>query len=453
LPELSIPVTMRDHPGTPPSTIRVAFVAVGCRTNQEEAATLRAELASAGFAIADNTDHADIVIVNTCTVTGSTEARIRRTIRSIHRQHPDVRILVTGCLAQQRPKELASEPGVRWVVGNRHKSEIPRIIGGPGGVFYSGFQPSPDESLEVADAVEAPDSAARTRFPLKIQEGCNYQCAYCIVPSVRGPSRCADASQIVRAATRALDIGYHELVLTGTHIGQFRHADCLDLSALLQRLVALDGDFRIRLSSVDPRDISERLVAMVGSHPRVCRHLHVSVQSLSDAVLTAMHRSDISAARIVEELAALRARHPDVAIGGDFIAGFPGETLEMFRQTLDNVLSIGFAYGHVFRFSPRPGTPAASMGDTVDEAEKSRRSEALRALIRETRAGFVRSVVGTRQRMVVEQESPVQGLTSNYLRLGIAGVTRPRNSWCDVTIRTFDPDTDTCTGELRQGDH
>jgi threonylcarbamoyladenosine tRNA methylthiotransferase MtaB len=406
--------------------VNIALATIGCRTNQEEIESLRSALASAGYTIVDNYQKADAVVVNTCSVTAHTEARVRRLLASIARQAPGVRLLVTGCTAEQRGRALLSGC-VSWVVGNALKKEIPALLHGPGGVFIDKIGTA---ALPVSAGSCLPGESGRTRFLLKIQEGCDNACAYCIVPLLRGPARSARADDIAAACLRALDAGYKELILTGTHIGRYSGG----LLPLVERLVRLAGDFRLRLSSLDPAELSKPLLALAIGKTKLCDHLHVSLQSLSPEVLSLMNRPYQELDRTIEMLAAFRGRFPNAGLGADFIVGFPGETDAMFETTIRNAEQIRFSYAHIFRFSARPGTAAAAMSPKIPEAVKRERSERLRAVIEKCRQKFIERQKGAAQRIIVEQERPVRGVTSNYLSVEIPGLSAPRNSWLDVVI-------------------
>jgi threonylcarbamoyladenosine tRNA methylthiotransferase MtaB len=408
----------------------------GCRTNQEEMAALEAQYALSGHTVVDDPALADVLIVNTCSVTEHTEAKIRRTVQATARRYPHLSIVLTGCMAQRQPREIRRLPGVSHVIGNRHKQEIPSIIERLSeGIVHTELDGAHKLSLPALESIAGPAQARRTRFAVKIQEGCAYQCAYCIVPQVRGGSRSADISGIVDISKRAIDAGYKEIVLTGTHIGQFRDGNgpaARGLAECVAALASIDGDFRIRLSSLDPRDLSAELADLVTGHPRLCRHVHVSVQSLCDEVLGAMRRSEVTASAILDRLARLRSVYPAIGIGCDIIVGFPGETDGLFRQTLDAVQTAEFSYGHVFRFSRRPGTPAATMTDQVSEAVKTRRAQQIRDGLAESRRRFLRKLIGSRQRIIIEHEENAAGLTSNYVRATVPGRQARQNEWLAV---------------------
>lgn len=415
----------------------VTFRSIGCRTNQEEMVSLSAELAAEGFRTVERACDAGIIIVNTCSVTALTESKTRNVIRSLSSRAPAARILVTGCLAQQQADELKKIDGVEWVVGNSFKSDIADILGKKAGVFWAPVSGQTVNSLGFSGNILSLDTISfkRTRFPVKIQEGCDFHCSYCIVPRLRGRSRSASAGEIVDVCRRAVAAGYKEIVLTGTHIGQFRGRKKGEkLSELIRRITAIDGDFRIRLSSLDPRDCSEVILHHIASNPKVCRHIHVSLQSCSEGVLQRMNRSSTATLKCIERLIGFRKRYPLAGIGADLIVGFPGETDEQFEKTCRQVACIGLSYAHVFRFSPRPGTAAAGFPAQVDDAVKSYRSARLRGIAVGSRDEFLARVKGTRQRVIVETTAPMRGVTSNYLHVEIPDVQPKRNSWLEVTV-------------------
>jgi threonylcarbamoyladenosine tRNA methylthiotransferase MtaB len=418
-------------------------------------AELGFRLIKQGHRLVDRIEDAEVVVVNTCAVTSETEAKTRRMLRQWTRRAPHIDICVTGCLGQLKALDMKGEPHVRWVVGNARKNEIPEIVEeNRDGVFLGEQTDSPQNVKPFFETPIAMQGHHRTRLSIKIQEGCNFRCAYCIVPFLRGPSRSASIMDVMSACSRAIDAGYKELVLTGTHIGQFQEKPGNALMRLLEGAGSLAGDFRIRLSSLDPRDCGESLLNMIGNNPRFCRHLHLSVQSFCPEVLTAMNRPSTGMGAFIETLINFRTRFPDAGIGGDFIVGFPGETEANFRETLEQVEKIGFSYGHVFRYSKRPMTPAAGFSGQIDEKEKSRRSARLRAAIDRSYDGFVRRLMGTRHRIIVEKEGPVYGRASNYLQIEAPEASAPRNSWLMVKIHGLNRVSGLCqalpitTGEL-----
>lgn len=415
----------------------IAVTSIGCRTNQEEMVSLSGQLAGSGYRCVEDLADAEIILVNTCSVTAATEAKTRKMLASIVEKSPEAKILVTGCLAQQEPELLASMPNVGWVVGNGRKHEIAEIIRKlPPGIYHSSLSADNLLPLDTSDAASpaGQPSLQRTRYSVKIQEGCDFHCTYCIVPSLRGPSRSASFDKIVAACSAAVDRGYKELVLTGTHIGQFAHENGLRLEQLVEKLIAIDGDFRIRLTSLDPRDCSDGILSLVMGESKVCRHLHVSLQSCSPEVLTAMHRPVDATMKLIARLTELRKQHPDLGYGADIIVGFPGETDAHFEETASALATLGLSYAHVFRYSKRPGTPAAAMKMQIREHAKTLRSNRLREIVSRASATFLQQNTVFPQRIIVESTYPVRGLTGNFIHVEVPGMHADRNSWLDVAI-------------------
>lgn len=411
---------------------RVATFSLGCRTNQEEMSSLEAALRRGGFGIVDDHGSADIVVVNTCSVTGRTESKVRRFLSALSRAAPHAEILVTGCMAQQKAGALSRVRGVSWVVGNAGKQEIPAIIRGGGrGIFVS----EPDRRpLVVPPHAGCPAPGGRTRLLVKIQEGCDRRCSYCIVPLLRGPARSAPLSDVIDLCASAVRNGFKELVLTGTHIGQYHSSGGEGLLPLVGRLLAIDGDFRVRLSSLDPAEISDELLALAGAGGRLCDHLHFSLQSLSPEVLAAMGRPCKKFDALLERLIAFRRRYPHAGLGADFIVGFPGETEAQFGETVTNAEKIGFSYAHIFRFSPRPGTAAALLPGAVPETAKRERGRRFAEAIERSSTLFFQREQGQARRIIVEQERPARGVTGNYLDVEIPACSASHNAWLDVII-------------------
>jgi threonylcarbamoyladenosine tRNA methylthiotransferase MtaB len=427
--------------------VSVALRSIGCRTNREEASALEAELRSLGFSIAAGLEGADVVIVNTCSVTALAESKTRRFILSLSKAAPAAKILVTGCFAQQHGASIRQYPGVEWVVGNADKHRIPSIISGPGGgASLSGIN-TDSPALWGDSVIDDPVVSGRTRFSLKIQEGCDFRCAYCIVPSLRGPSRSAPVGRLVEAFKKAVDKGYKEIVLTGTHIGQYRTADVLDgcqpggLETLLERFLKIDGDYRIRLSSLDPRDLTDALIAEVGENPKICDHLHVSVQSLCAEVLASMGRPYGDLDLLMGRLRGFREKYPEAGLGADFIVGHPGESGAMFEATLRGAEEAGFTYGHVFRYSRRLGTKSAEMPGQIAESAKKRRSAALLGLLQKNREKFLSLLFARPLYIIIECESPARGVSGNYIKVEVPGVEASKNTWMRVVL----------TGDRRNG--
>lgn len=410
---------------------------IGCRTNQEELFTLQSQLQQAGYNFTDDADDAGIIIVNTCAVTTHTESKTRRLLQSLAAQSPQARILVTGCLVQQQPQSIAELPSVSWVVGNTYKQLIPHLLSEnpEGGLFYQCFDESAlqDTFENSGDILLPPEKSFRTRFSVKIQEGCDFHCSYCVVPMLRGPARSWRCDRVVDLCRDAIDQGYKELILTGTHIGQFRDGNQGFLQ-LIQQIIAIEGDFRVRLSSLDPRDLSDELLELIGSHPRICNHLHVSVQHFDNQILSAMGRGDTDSKRTVSLIKKFRGQFPYAGLGADIIVGFPGETDLQFNYLMQTVAECDFSYAHVFRFSARPGTVAETLPDKLPESIKNVRSELLRGVVETSRHQFLNRCSSISHRIIVESDKPARGVTANYLHVQVDSGQFRHNSWLDVKI-------------------
>ena len=411
----------------------------GCRATQADGAALEALLAAKGLEGTAERACADLVVLNTCTVTSSADDEARQTIRRVHRENPAARILVTGCYAQRAPEELAALPGVEWVVGNSHKTAIADLVTiGSDAVPYHGNIHVGDIFAQ-RDFLTAPveDAAGdRTRPNLKIQDGCNNRCSFCIIPFVRGRSRSAGPEQVV-AQVRSLAARYREVVLSGINLGRWGRdlagegVARVRLENLLRRLLAETDVERLRLSSVEPMDFSDALLELMASSPRLARHVHTPLQSGSDRILRRMHRKyrpHHYAGRVLRA----RALMSDAAIGADVMVGFPGETEADFEESRSFIAGLPFTYLHVFTYSERPGTPAAADPLPVPMPVRKERNRVLRDLAAAKNLEFRRRMVGRRLRAVTLNQ-PGTALTGNYLKVELS-VPRDPNLIVDCAI-------------------
>lgn len=401
----------------------------GCRATQADGAALSTALAAGGYAVTGHCAEADLVILNTCTVTSSADEDVRQAVRRVRRGNPSAQILMTGCYAQRAPEEAASLPGVRWVVGNTHKGLIPEILKTDSqrifvGDVFAQQEFSADPVLEAAED--------RTRPNLKIQDGCNNRCTFCIIPFVRGNSRSARPDRILDQV-RDLSRRYREVVLSGVNLGRWGREPGLRLrlSDLLRRLLAETEIERLRLSSVEPMDLSDGLLELMASSPRIARHVHAPLQAGSDAVLRRMRRW-YRARHYADRVRKARAWMPEAAIGADLMAGFPGETEAEFEETRAFIEGLPFTYLHVFTYSERPGTPAAEMPDQVPMRERKRRNRVLRELAAAKNLEFRRSMIGKRLSAVTIEQGAI-ALSSNYLKVELAQRREP-NRLIEVEI-------------------
>jgi len=407
----------------------------GCRASQSDGAALDSMLAAKGLESADERSRADLVVLNTCTVTSSADDDLRQTIRRVHRENPAARILVTGCYAQRAPEELAAIPGVEWVVGNSHKTQIADLVTlGVNSTPYHGnihvgdiFAQHEFLSAPVLDA-----AADRARPNLKIQDGCNNRCSFCIIPFVRGRSRSAPAHQVVEQV-RGLAKRYREIVLSGINLGRWGRepGSKMRLAGLVRLLLAETDVERLRLSSVEPMDLSDDLLGLMAESPRIARHVHAPLQTGSDRILRRMRRK-YRPRHYADRILKARALMPDAAIGADVMAGFPGESDGDFEDSLRFIDSLPFTYLHVFTYSERPGTPAAEDGEAVSVCVRRERNHALRELAAEKNRRFRESMVG-RTLSAVTLLQPGVAMTGNYLKVALEAL-RGANLMIDVRI-------------------
>lgn len=430
----------------------------GCRATEADAAWLRQSLLSRGLTLTDDHSAVDVVVLNTCTVTASAEAQAREAVRKIHRINPSARIVVSGCYAQRAPEEVAQLPGVSLVVGNSHIAEIPGIVS------HLAFTPSSGRDFvaisEIAEplslargpakiltsdifasAISLPGSGSadgdRTRPILKIQDGCNHRCSYCIIPFVRGRSRSVPPDAVVEQIRDLVDRGAKEIVLSGINLGSYGRDLSLrtGLQPLVGRILAETDLDRLRFSSIEPQDVTQDFIDMVASSDRIAAHFHVPLQSGSDRILRAMRRW-YRAEHYAERIRYIRQALPHAAIGADVIAGFPGETEDDFARTAEVVERLPFTYLHAFSFSERPGTEAARLDNAVSDLVVRARARRLRAIGGVKSAAFRESQRFAWQKALTlhrNGDTWTECLTANYLRVRISGRV-PANRWCQVRV-------------------
>ncbi len=413
----------------------------GCRATQADGAALESLLAGRGFDPATDRAAADLVVLNTCTVTAAADADARHAIGRVHRENPAARILVTGCYAQRAPQELAALPGVAWVVGNSHKSEIAELVSISNAAApidaaapYHGnvhigdiFQQRDFLSLPVEDA-----AGDRTRPNLKIQDGCNNRCSFCIIPFVRGRSRSAPAAQAMEQV-RNLARRYREIVLSGINLGRWGREPGSDmrLTDLIRLLLVETGVERLRLSSVEPMDFSDELLHLMACQPRIAKHVHAPLQSGCDRTLRRMHRK-YRPRHYADRILKARELMPDAAIGADVMVGFPGESDADFEESRNFIETLPFTYLHVFTYSERPGTPAALHPGAVPIPVRKTRNRILRELGEAKNREFRRRMLGRTLSAVTLHDSGA-ALSENYLKIEL---TRryPSNAMVDLQI-------------------
>jgi threonylcarbamoyladenosine tRNA methylthiotransferase MtaB len=397
--------------------MRIAFTTLGCKINQFETDALQQDLLSRGNTIVPFEAEADVYIINTCSVTAKSDTHSRQMIRSAVRRGNGANVVVTGCYAEMRPDEIKKIPGVELVIGNRDKTLISDHIMSKASAYNPDHLPSSNSVLHALHT--------RTRGFLKIQDGCDNRCSYCIVPLARGGSRSAKPSDVLYEFKSLVDRGCPEVVLTGVHIGTYGSdlGHSISLTEMLRMLIMSRGSTRIRLSSIEPNEITPEMIKYLGQG--LCRHLHIPLQSGDDTILASMKRNYSS--RFYEDLLVLIAKQvPGIALGADIIVGYPGEGEKEFQNTMRLVERSPLTHLHVFSYSPRPGTSAAEMKDQVAEQIKKERSTSLRTLGMKKNLLFRKANQESELDVIVEDKLDrntglLTGFTDNYIRMMIYG--------------------------------
>jgi threonylcarbamoyladenosine tRNA methylthiotransferase MtaB len=396
-------------------TKKIAITTLGCKINQFESAAMTQALEQDGFSIVPFSELADIYLINSCTVTAKTDAESRRLIRRATRLNPEARVVVTGCYAQMSGNELLEMPGVHLILGNSEKRDI------VGFLKEIGDQPRAvvtDISLQKSgESAPLESFAEHTRAFLQVQNGCDARCAYCIVPYARGASRSVAPEEALEGMVSFAAKGFKEIVLTGIHLGGYGldlnpPTDLLGLLKLAEARVPVN---RLRIGSVEPTEVSPELIAFLAASRMVCPHLHLPLQSGSDGVLSRMNRG-YSTELFRGVVTSLVQAVPDICLGSDVIAGFPGETDQEFAETYRFIEELPLAYLHVFPFSPRPGTPAATMTPQLHSRVVKERAEALRLLSEQKKNSYAGRFVGRELQVLVQRDAGGRkGLSRNYL--------------------------------------
>lgn len=426
---------------------RVALVTLGCKVNQCDSAGMAQRLEQLGHTLVGFDAEADVCIVNTCTVTARTDFQSRQLIRRAARRNPSAPVIVTGCYAQVAPELLKALPNVRLVAGNVEKELIPGLVGalngGPAEVRVRDIK-----KTGIFSGLTADRFPGRTRAFLKIQDGCNARCSYCIVPTARGPSRSMPPGDVLERVAALAGSGCREVVLTGVHLGAWGAdlSPASGLPRLLRRIEEAGTVGRLRLSSIEPLEVTAELIACLRESAVLCPHVHIPLQSGDDRVLTAMGRHYDR--RFFRDLVhRLADEIPGVAIGVDVMAGFPGEGDREFENTLELLSGLPAAYLHVFPYSERPGTKAAALPGKVEETLRARRAAELRALGLAKREAFAKRAVGSRQTVLVEgsrdrKTGRLKGFTGNYIPVLLAEGSRDwMNRLIDVVIESAEAGT------------
>jgi len=434
----------------------VAVCSLGCRANQEEIECLLGGLRDRGYRLVPFGAPADLTIVNTCGVTRAGESDARQMIRRAARTRREGRVVVTGCYAQLAPEE-AARLGADLVVGNADKWRLPEILASaeddPRGCAGILFDPDPTASRLGRHGKSA--SGYRTRAAIKVQDGCDERCTYCVIPALRGRGVSRDPAEVVDEARTLVEAGHEEITLTGIHTASYAgigEGERVSLAGLLRRLLAVPGLGRIRLNSLEPRWVDDELLQTIAGSPRFCRHLHLPLQSGDAAILKRMGRpyGPHDYRRVVE---AARRAIPGVAIGADVMVGFPGESEEAFGRTLRLLEEVRPAYLHIFGYSERPRTSASRLGDPVPRGVAKDRSRALSILDDGLRRDYLKRSDGEFHEIRIEGSArrgrPAQGVTDTYIRVSVEG-RFPDGERVGVILRYVD-DPRRMAGEIQSG--
>jgi len=401
---------------------KAAFYTLGCKVNQYETEAMIESFENAGYETVDYTERADVYIINTCTVTNMGDRKSRQIIRRALELNPDAFVAVVGCYSQIAPREVLEIPGVSLVVGTNERSRIVELV------EYTLEQ---EEKLNlVSDIMEVREFEemsirnykSRTRAFLKIQEGCDQYCTYCIIPYARGHIRSRKPDSIIAEVEELAASGFREVVLTGIHVASYgKDLGDTSLIEIIEKVHNIDGIERIRMSSVDPNVMTGQFIERLRKLPKICRHFHLSLQSGCDETLKRMNRK-YTTEEYKRVVGKLREAFTDVAITTDLIVGFPGETEEEFLMTFDFVKEISFSAMHVFKYSPREGTPASKHKNQIKPQIKDARSKLIAELAKKNEEKFKKSFLGRSLKVLYEQpvgenKSLYEGLTDNYIRV------------------------------------
>nr|WP_302597776.1 tRNA (N(6)-L-threonylcarbamoyladenosine(37)-C(2))-methylthiotransferase MtaB [uncultured Cellulosilyticum sp.] len=424
---------------------KVAFYTLGCKVNQYDTEAVLENFKSAGYEVVDFSEYADVYVVNTCTVTHLSDRKCRQILRKTKKINPESILVAMGCYAQiaaDQIKEQVEEIDI--IVGTNKRSQIVELV--------DQFMSERLETLNVVDDIMAvekfeelkiSDMGERTRVYIKVQEGCNNYCSYCIIPYVRGKIRSRKEEQVIDEVKRLASLGYKEIVLTGIHVLAYgKDLGNTNLMQLLERVHEVEGIERIRMSSIEPVVVTDKFIETLKRLPKVCHHFHLSLQSGSQTVLKRMNRK-YTKEEYLESVHKLQSLWSDVALTTDIIVGFPGETDEEFEETLAFVKEVGFAQIHIFPFSPREGTPAAKMRNQVEPAVKEHRAKTLGNLEKELRHIYMAKHIGQSIEVLFEQahdDGTIIGHTSNYLRVKAKGSEILENTLQHVTIDAVEGD-------------
>jgi threonylcarbamoyladenosine tRNA methylthiotransferase MtaB len=427
---------------------QLALHTLGCKLNYAESAAIGKQFIGDGYTVVGIDDPADVVVINSCSVTAHADRECRQVIRRALRHSPDAFVAVVGCYAQIQAEEIAGIPGVDLVVGTEQKHSLLRLIRERTKQTHAEIHVSCIDDLSDCASASSAGFEDRTRAFLKVQEGCDYTCSYCTIPLARGKSRSISSSILMQQAREAAEKQYKEIVLTGVNVGDYRGNGQDNLLSLLKQLVTVDGLERIRISSVEPNLLTDELLDFWFREDKLCNHWHIPLQSGSKAILRSMQRR-YSPEMYADRVERILSHVPAAGIGADVIVGFPGESNELFEETYAFLHGLPISYIHVFSYSERSNTPAAAVAQKIDPRVKSERNAKLHVLSQEKRQSFYRQFIGRTLPVLFEthhQNGTAAGLTGEYIHVELRTNESVSNQILPVTLTEVHADK--CTGAL-----
>ncbi|MBN2347387.1 MAG: tRNA (N(6)-L-threonylcarbamoyladenosine(37)-C(2))-methylthiotransferase MtaB [Bacteroidales bacterium] len=409
---------------------KVAFKTLGCRLNQFETDALVTDFYKGGYEIVDFAETADIYVINTCTVTNQSDHKSKNTINQSVKKNSDSLVVVTGCMANNQKEYLENREDITYVIENTKKSSIYSLVD----AHLNGEILHPADLSQNLFNFSVVEKGFHTRSMIKIQDGCDNFCTFCIVPKVRGRATSRPVNDILENIRKVIDLGYKEIVLTGVNISRYTF-DNLNFENLVEKILDLPGDFRVRISSIEPEGFGEKLISLF-EHPKLTPHLHLCLQSGSDKILLQMRRM-YNLQTYMEIIKKIKLKYPLFNFTTDIIVGFPGETEEDFLQTVSVAKQIGFSHIHTFKYSVRNGTRAARMPEQVPAKIKSERSEIIRTLAEENKLAYRESLIGKTQRVLVEKvtsKGMAKGYGEHYVPVEFKGSSDFKNTFNNILL-------------------
>ena len=409
---------------------KVAFKTLGCRVNLYDTDAMASRFKAAGYDIADSDADADVFVVNTCTVTNTSDQKCRQAIRQIRRKHPEALIAVTGCMVNHRKEELLQSGIADYVIDNERKSALFDIIDEH---FKNGHSDPEGYDRDLFSYQPAFDTF-HTRSLIKIHDGCNNFCSYCIIPMVRGRATSRPAEDIYNNVREVVAHGFKEVVLTGVNMGRYQYEDT-NFEQLVESILEIEGDFRVRVSSIEPDQFSDRFLSLF-QYEKLAPHMHICLQSGSDDTLKRMNRHYTSG-QFREMCQRIKTARPDFNLTTDIIVGFPSETETTFKESCDFAKEIGFSHIHTFKYSVRTGTKAATIPEQVPEPIKAERSEVMRQISMENKIKYFKMMQGQNQRMLIERidsKGIARGYGENYLPIVARAIGIDKNTFINIKL-------------------